>query len=71
MEELNDVYNIQDSLGLEKDDLNIRINPYKNIWIILSFISWVLLITVQLNTIQYQIPFSMIDSIHYTGKLLE
>ena len=46
MEELNDVYNIQDSLGLEKDDLNIRINPYKNIWIILSFISWVLLITV-------------------------
>ena len=71
MEELSDVYNIQDSLGIEKDDLNIRINPYKNVWIILSFISWVLLITVQINTIQYQIPFSMIDSIYYTGKLLE
>ena len=62
MQELNDVYNIQDTYGTEgtfEVDLN---NPnQKNIWKILSLISWLLLISSQLNSLEFYLPLSMVD----------
>lgn len=59
MEEQNDEFNIQEIA--EKEDFFLDNEPYKNIWRVLSFISWVLLVSSQLNSVQLNIPLSIID----------
>lgn len=61
MQELNDVYNIQDTYGTE-EVIDINTLKQKNIWKILSLISWILLISSQLNSIEFNLPISMVDN---------
>lgn len=60
MEEENDEFNIQEIAGKEEEVL-LDNEPHKNIWRVLSFISWVLLVTSQLNSVQLNMPLSIID----------
>ena len=62
MEVIRERLNIQsNSFSREEEPLYINFKNHKNIWQILSFISWVLLISTQLNSIQLNIPFNYID----------
>ena len=61
MQELNDVYNIQDTYGTE-EIIDINTLKQKNIWKILSLISWLLLISSQLNSLEFNLPISMVDN---------
>lgn len=60
MSELNDLNNIQDTFGNEK--ITVNLNAPKNIYIILSFISWIFLFSCQLNSTEYNIPLSFVES---------
>ena len=60
MEEIRDRLN---SFSSKEEQTYINFRNHKNIWLILSFISWVLLISAQINTIQLKIPFNYIDTL--------
>ena len=64
MYELNSVNNIQESFGT--DEFNIAFEAPKNIWQILSILSWILLIACQMNAIQNKIPLSLVDIYGYS-----
>ena len=63
MEVIHERLNLTDSFSKEEGPIYINFRNHKNLWQILSFISWVLLISAQLNTIQLNIPFNYIDLI--------
>ena len=63
MEVIHERLNLTDSFSKEEEPIYINFRNHKNLWQILSFISWVLLISAQLNTIQLNIPFNYIDLI--------
>ena len=63
MEVIRERLNLTDSFSKEEQPIYINFRNHKNLWQILSFISWVLLISAQLNTIQLNIPFN------YTKKI--
>ena len=63
MEVIRERLNLTDSFSKEEEPIYINFRNHKNLWQILSFISWVLLISAQLNTIQLNIPFNYIDLI--------
>ena len=63
MEVIRERLNLTDSFSKEEQPIYINFRNHKNLWQILSFISWVLLISAQLNTIQLNIPFNYIDLI--------
>ena len=63
MEVIRERLNLTDSFSKEEGPIYINFRNHKNLWQILSFISWVLLISAQLNTIQLNIPFNYIDLI--------
>ena len=63
MEVIHERLNLTDSFSKEEEPIYINFRNHKNLWQILSFISWVLLISAQLNTIQLNIPFNYIDYI--------
>ena len=63
MEVIRERLNLTDSFSKEEGPIYINFRNHKNLWQILSFISWVLLISAQLNTIQLNIPFNYIDYI--------
>lgn len=63
MEVIRERLNLTDSFSKEEEPIYINFRNHKNLWQILSFISWVLLISAQLNTIQLNIPFNYIDYI--------
>ena len=66
MEVIHERLNLTDSFSKEEEPIYINFRNHKNLWQILSFISWVLLISAQLNTIQLNIPFNYIDFICIT-----
>ena len=72
MQELNDVYNIQDTYGTEGNiEVDLNTLSQKHIWKILSIISWLLLISSQLNSLEFNLPLSIIDKyaeVYYSEK---
>ena len=69
MEEIRDRLN-NNSFSSKEEPIYTNFRNHKNIWQILSFISWVLLISAQINTIQLEIPFNYIDTL-FNGRIID